>query len=264
MLLWARMSGVYLRVYNVLPEALKKRINPLDYAIDDFVRGAASREPGGLVLDAGAGESRFAGHFAGHRYVAVDSCVGDAAWDYSKVSLLADLVSIPLADGVFDTVLNIQVLEHVPDPQAVVCELFRVLKPGGRLYLTAPQGWHEHQSPNDYFRFTKYALRKLVENAGFADVGIEPLGGYFHYLGHRLTYVPKSLFPGLPWPARVLLAPLEIVTLSTCCFCLPILCYYLDRFDRSREFKLCYRCVAVKPLTDLPAGEGLAPLAPCA
>ncbi len=240
------MSSFYLRVYSRLPEFLKRRINPLDYAIEDFVKAAAVAEPRQKVLDAGAGEARFAGYFSHHFYVGLDACVGDALWDYSRIQLVADLAALPLRDAVVDAVLNIQVLEHVKNPPLVVAELQRVLKPGGRLYLTAPQGWGEHQQPHDFYRFTSYALKHLLVEAGFREIEIEPLGGYFHYLGHRLTYVPKVLFPPLPRILRVLLFPLELVTLGLFCLAFPIACYYLDSFDGNREFTLGYRCLARK------------------
>ncbi|MFB3903969.1 MAG: class I SAM-dependent methyltransferase [Acidobacteriota bacterium] len=240
------MSSFYLRVYQRLPEFLKRRINPLDYAIEDFVKTAAAGQPRKRVLDAGAGEARFAGYFSEHFYVSLDSCIGDALWDYSRIRVIADLAALPLREDTVDTALNIQVLEHVPDPAAVLGELYRVLRRGGRLYLTAPQGWAEHQQPHDFYRFTRYALKRLLAQAGFKHIEIEPLGGYFHYLGHRLTYAPKVLFPPLPRAIRVLLFPLELAMLALFCVVFPITCYYLDSLDGNREFTLGYRCLAQK------------------
>lgn len=240
------MSSFYLRVYSRLPGFLKRRINPLDYAIEDFVKTAAAAEVKQKVLDAGAGEARFAVYFSRHFYLALDACVGNSLWDYSRIQVVGDLAALPLRDGAVDSVLNIQVLEHVKDPGMVIRELHRVLKPGGRLYLTAPQGWGEHQQPHDFYRFTSFALRDLLTKGEFKEIEIEPLGGYFHYLGHRLTFVPKVLFPGLPRFLRVVLFPIELATLALFCFALPIACYYLDVFDRNREFTLGYRCLATK------------------
>ncbi len=239
------MAGFYLGVYHFVPEFLKRRINPLEYAIQDFVRSACSvgRE---VVLDAGAGEGRFAPYFATDLYVALDSAVGAGNWDYSRLDIQADLVSIPLVSASVNTAMNIQVLEHVTHPELVLKEIYRVLKPGGRLYLTAPQGWHEHQIPHDYFRFTQFSLQLLLRSAGFRKVRVEPMGGYFHYLGHRLTYVPKILFFERGWALRALFLPLEWLILLLCCFLGPIACYYLDELDRERYFTLCYRCLAIK------------------
>ena len=253
----AERVGFYFTVYERFPEFLKRRINPLEYSIRSFVESASRGPARSVVLDAGSGESRFAASFQSHLYVALDLGVGDPAWDYSKVGLLGDLSAIPLASETVDIVLNIQVLEHVVSPSRVLGEIHRVLKPGATLYLTAPQGWHEHQSPHDYFRFTRDALRLLFVEAGFRDPIIEPQGGYFHYLGHRLTYIPKVLFTGRSGLLRVLLFPLEVLSLGMFCFCLPLVCYYLDRLDSKREFTLGYQCMAVKGT--VPPSEVLQP-----
>jgi SAM-dependent methyltransferase len=240
------MGGFYLRAFELLPGFLKRRIFPLDDSIHSFMLEVKPANSDGLVLDAGSGEGRFREYFSGCRYLAIDSQVGDSSWDYSNVDVAADLAAIPLPTCSTDLVLNIQVLEHVSDPQEVVNELFRVLKPGGRLLLTAPQGWHEHQQPNDFFRFTQYSLTPIFSTAGFRSVEVQPIGGYFHYLGHRLTFIPKILFQKRSGWLRVVLFPLELLSLVVFCFLSPLVCYYFDSFDTDKEFTLCYKCVATK------------------
>lgn len=241
------MPPAYQRLRDLVPSFLQRRINPLEASIHDLVAAAAAGAAGGRVLDAGAGESRFRELFAASTYVALDRAVGDADWDYGGLDVIADLKGLPAGDSSFDLVINIQVLEHVRRPRAVIEELARVLRPGGQLVLTAPQGWGEHQQPHDYYRFTRWALQSLAESAGLEGVRISPMGGYFHYLGHRMTYIPKVLFSRRNGPVRILLLPLEIACLALFCGLGPLCCYYLDRFDPEPEFTLGYALRAVKP-----------------
>ena len=101
----------------VLPGFLLRALDPFEARVRHEVeRFAASLLPGARVLDAGAGELRYAAAFASHRYVALDLAVGDTAWDYSKLDLLGDLEHLPLADAAFDASVNIVTLEHVRRP----------------------------------------------------------------------------------------------------------------------------------------------------
>jgi SAM-dependent methyltransferase len=240
------MSGFYRDVFELLPRFVQRWINPLEFGIEVFVKAEAQAWPGARVLDAGAGEVQLKRLFLDCNYIALDLTVGDQAWDYSGIDVVGDLALIPIRNDSIDLELNLQVLEHVPAPSRVIKELYRVLRPGGRLILTAPQGWHEHQQPNDFFRFTRFSLEMLFREAGFREVKIEPIGGFFHYLGHRLTYIPKVLFLQQSLWKRLILFPLEMVALLLFCFLLPILCSLMDIFDRKKEFTLCYKCRAVK------------------
>ena len=123
------------------------------------------------VLDVGCAHKPYYPFFAptGCNYLGTDIHDGqfvDAVWQPGG--------RMPFEDESFDVALSTQVLEHVPDPEHVIAEIHRVLKPGGRLFLSAPFAWEQHDYPNDYWRFSEDGLRKLL--ADFGDCRITPNG----------------------------------------------------------------------------------------
>ena len=236
-----RRSRRYRDHFRRLPGWLRGNIDRHSRDLADFMREAAAAvPPGRLVVDVGAGEGPYRDLYAHARYLGVDSAQGDPEWNYSQVDVIGDLLSMPFDDSVADAAICTQVLEHVRDPERLLKEIHRILKPGASVFLTAPQGWAEHQQPHDYFRFTSFALRMLFERAGFDEVDIRPLGGYFTYLANRIAQMPKYLFEGRSRFARACLKPLELLLLPIVSGIVPLVFNSLDRFDRRRDFTLGY------------------------
>jgi len=219
-----------------LPRFLRRHVLHFEAAIEDAVARFAEELPApARVLDAGAGQGAYARFFHKHQYVGIDLAIGEPEWDYSGLDVIGDLLRLPFQAGAFDACLNVVTLEHVREPGCVVQEMARILKPGGRLLLVAPQEWELHQAPHDYFRFTRYGIRYLLEKAGFIRIQVLPVGGYFRLLARRLLNGLK-FFRGIRFlPAALLLAPPALV--------LP----WFDRLDRERSFTLGYVCTARKP-----------------
>lgn len=227
---------IYDSLRSLLPDALARYVMHFEASVEDAVANFAKQLPGGArVLDAGAGETAHRHYFAAQRYCGLDLGIGDHAWDYSRLDVLGNLETLPFPDSTFDAAINIVTLEHVLDPGRVICELGRVLAPGGRFLLAAPLQWEEHQQPHDYNRFTRFALDRLLRQAGFADISIQPVGGIFRLISRRL-FNALQFFPGpLMLVAAVFLAPPALV--------LPL----LDPLDKDRSFTLGYICSARKP-----------------
>ncbi len=166
-----------------------------DYAIRDSVLAHASALRG-RVLDLGSGDRRYQPYFNGsvNRWVALDwPAVGDARFGAADVH--GDATSVPFAAESFDAVLCTQVLEHVPEPQRIFAETWRVLRPGGRLLLTAPQYNALHEEPRDFFRYTCYGLEHLARQAGFTVEHVEPIGGFISLF----AFVTTIHFAPLRW-----------------------------------------------------------------
>ena len=229
------MKPVESRLRGRLPTPLWRWIFHFEAAIEAAVSAFARDLPeGARVLDAGAGEGQYRRFFPRQRYCGIDLAVGDANWNYSGLEVRGDLAALPFSDGSFAAALNIVTLEHVTEPARVVCELARVLAPGGRLLLIAPHEWEEHQQPHDYFRYTRFGLDYLLRRAGFGAIEIRPVGGIFRLVGRRLL----NTIQFLPLPLAVLLfLPLAIPG-----FLLPL----LDFLDQRRNFTLGYICYARK------------------
>lgn len=129
--------------------------------LDAFLAHHASSE---RVLDIGAGGSGYGKFFPNRLSVDIDPL--------RKPDIVADAHALPFKDNEFSTVLCTEVLEHVRDPKTVLSEIYRVLKPGGVIILTTRFVYPLHDTPHDYWRFTKYGLAELFK--GFRDVEIIP------------------------------------------------------------------------------------------
>ena len=219
--------------------------------VTNFVRQvAASLPPGTAILDAGAGECAYKQLFAHCRYVSVDLAVGEQKWNYSNLNYIAPLDDLPFQEATFNAVLCTQVLEHLEWPLETLSELYRILKPGGKLFLTAPMAHSEHQVPHDYYRFTSFGLRSICEHAGFKEVNIESMGGIFTRWAYEISVI-TTMFPGTGlkkgrWQLRgILLFPLKMA-------CQPMvrLAQYillaLDRYDKITRFPLGWSLTARK------------------
>ena len=116
------------------------------------------RDPG-LVLDVGCGPSKF------------DSrCLGIDAYPHPAVDVVADSDSLPLLSSSADAVVSCSLLEHVFNPERVVREFIRVLKPLGYLYIEMPflQGYHP--SPYDGQRYSHAGLEHLLREQGLVPI----------------------------------------------------------------------------------------------
>jgi SAM-dependent methyltransferase len=214
------------------------------WALLGFVkRNAKSVKRGERIIDIGAGELKYKKYFAHCEYVSQDLGVGDSAWDFSGIDIKSSAYEIPEKDASFDYVLCMQVLEHLEFPERAFSEFGRLLKRGGRLLISAPLGFGEHQIPYDYFRYTRYALRGMGERHGFRLMQIEPHGGIFINLEYMLWQSIGKLLPfNRLTPIRYfyffLLLPLK--AFSGAIF------ITLDIFDRKKDWTLNYNCVYEK------------------
>ena len=127
--------------------------------LDTFIERHASRR---LTLDVGAQNGPYGAYFP-HR-VALDVQRGIG------VQVIGDAQALGIRDASFDVVLCTEVLEHLPEPQRAIDEIFRVLVPGGQLLLTTRFLFPIHDAPHDYFRFTKYGLRHLLRRFEISEL----------------------------------------------------------------------------------------------
>lgn len=147
----------------------------------------------GRLLDVGCGNKPyedffrpFVTEYLGIEYEATFELTS-AGTGVKLPDFIYDGVKLPFPDGSFDTVLNVQVLEHTPYPGRLVCEMSRVLKHDGLLILVAPFQFRLHEEPHDYFRFTRHGLRHLCEEAGLEVLETRSQGGMWSVIGHKVN-----------------------------------------------------------------------------
>ena len=219
--------------------------------VNRFVENVATSLPtGSSILDAGAGESIYKKFFSHCNYKAIDLAVGESRWNYANLDYVGFLHEMPIENEMFDAVLCTQVLEHLEWPRESVKEMHRVIKPGGKLYMTVPMAQNEHQVPYDFFRYTSYGLESICKHAGFNDIKITPFGGLWVRWAFELPRA-MSIFPSAgirskkPNLLGITLLPVRVATLGIMRL-LQMLFLYLERFDKKKNDPWGWECVATK------------------
>lgn len=181
----------------------------------------------GDVLDIGCGRIPFKKMINYRSYWALDF------ESLSGVNLIGDLLHLPLKEGCFDSLIVTEVLEHVFYPLRALEEVKRVLRSGGYAYVTVPMTWGLHYEPQDFWRFTKYALLKLMQESRMEIIYLERIGGVFSQIGARFVDVLfeaiKRKVTLLSLKNRERLAIMFTLPFSISFYCLGML---LDRIDK--------------------------------
>jgi len=153
--------------------------------------------------------------FAGHNYISADFWEDKFVYERRNPEAeFAGNYSIELNDCEVDVILTTKViLEHVSNPEKLLQEFNRILKPGGRAYLIVPHIRRQHQKPHDYFRYTEFGISHLANKTGFKVIDCKNTGGfmatvgYYAYFFQRGLNMPRWLERCLDWFIYTIVEP---------------------------------------------------------
>lgn len=192
----------------------------------------------GKVLDAGAGDQPFRERIlaASQEYDSLDlERRGGEPLTYTGSILDMNMV----ADEQYETVVCFEVLEHVPQPFDAMAEIQRVLKPGGTFIMSVPHLSRLHEEPHDYFRYTHYGIRSLMERNGFEVIHIAACGGMLSFFMHQFCTLFVCLFYHIP------LLNILVFELNRWFIVAPV-CFFEEKLFPNSLAPLQYVCVARK------------------
>ncbi|HWM90792.1 MAG TPA: methyltransferase domain-containing protein [Thermoanaerobaculia bacterium] len=156
-------------------------------ATDELVRREL-RGDRGLVVGAGERPGDIEARFPGVRWLTTDV---DGAF---RPHLVADALSLPVADASQDLVVAEMVLEHLMDPGRGAAELQRVCRPGGLILIKVPFCFPWHGIPIDFFRITPSGVRALFRATDVVHLGrcMGPFGALAYQLDSTLVNLASS------------------------------------------------------------------------
>jgi SAM-dependent methyltransferase len=150
----------------------------------------------GKLLDFGCGAKPYKNIINVSEYIGLDFPSEGHDHSNEAIDVFYDGKSIPFEDNSFDSIFSSEVFEHVFNLEDMLKELFRVLKPEGIILITCPFAIGEHEQPNDYARYTSFALKHMMCKAGFDVIHYEKLGGSIDAIIQlRLTYFQRNIMP---------------------------------------------------------------------
>ena len=162
----------------------------------------------GKLMDFGAGSKPYRQLFHVEQYVGVDIQESGHDHTHEDIDVFYDGKTIPFPDQSFDSVFSSEVFEHIFNLDEILNEINRVLKPGGKMLITLPFVWDEHEIPYDFARYTSFGIVHILQQKGFIILHQAKTTPYVSTLFQMWNaYVYQHLFPKHKI-ARILLTPL--------------------------------------------------------
>ena len=151
----------------------------------------------GDILDFGCGSKPYESLFTNSSsYVGVDILASGHSHANSKIDFYYDGKSLPFPDEHFDAVLAFEVFEHIFNLEEVIAEIRRVLKPGGKILISIPFAWDEHEVPYDFARYTSYGIMHIFKRNGFDVLELKKTTTYFLAVCQMfIAYLAQHVFP---------------------------------------------------------------------
>lgn len=191
------------------------------------------------ILDVGCGHKPYSHLFAKNNYIGIEIDDGNRNLTGKDPDKFYDGETIPYKDQEFDLIICTQVLEHTLHPANLIKEMYRVLRDGGQIFVTAPLISQEHEQPYDFWRFTQFAHQKLFTEANFIDIEIYPTCNFFSSLGQLTSsFIFESVRIRNTWLKLIItvfiLAPIQTISLG------------LDKIFPNKRITLNYIVIAKK------------------
>jgi len=170
----------YLKQQSFQPGPFSIFINPLYIIRRELFKNIRSFAPQlkGRMLDFGCGRKPFENLFSVSEYVGVDMETTGHDHTNSKIDVYYNGKHLPFPDASFDSLFCSEVLEHVFNPDEILPEVNRVLKPGAKALITVPFVWNEHEVPYDYARYTSFGITHLLNKHGFEVIELKKSGSF--------------------------------------------------------------------------------------
>lgn len=163
----------------------------------------------GSLLDFGCGTKPYKIFFVNSEdYIGVDYKIEGREERQKEVDVFYDGKRIPFENQKFDSILCTEVLEHVFNIDELLAEFNRVLKINGKVIITTPFMWEEHEMPYDFARYTTPALQHLYSKHGFNVVDSFKTGNYIEVICQFNINYFKNIFPENKIIKQVLMLPI--------------------------------------------------------
>lgn len=192
---------------NHVTKRFKPRINNAFY----FIRNALYKKVKqyaptltGRLLDFGCGSKPYQSLFTNvTEYIGLDYAGEGHPHTNEAIDVFYDGKTIPFPNAHFDSVFSSEVFEHLFNIDEILPEIKRVMKPGAALFITCPFVWNEHEVPVDFARYTQFALKHILEKAGFQILMLDKSGDFTMALYQmRIVYFNEHFIPALPLLGR--------------------------------------------------------------
>lgn len=163
-----KLLNIY-RKQSFKPNLLSVVINPFYFIRKGLYAGIEANVTymNGSMMDFGCGRKPYFDLFNVEEYLGLDIEQSGHAHINEDIDVFYDGKTLPFEDERFDCVFSSEVFEHVFNLTDILVELHRVLRPGGKMLVTVPFVWDEHEIPYDYARYTSYGCKSLLEEHGF-------------------------------------------------------------------------------------------------